>query len=294
MITKYSSQYFKEEIHAVCQTSRQWLNKRLTSSPSQLGLEIQVCNVVNQARQVAKRMGARAIFYTYNVAFVGVNKFEKIVAEQGLNVPKLKRRYIKTTNPIYENEDTNLISGIVLNRPRQVIVGDITYLISPKQTFYIFTLKDAYSSFILGLHAADNMRASNAIIALKQALKVDDLVNYKGTIHHTDAGSQYKSNVYKNKLHKYEMKQSIADTCLENGIAEQFNGLLKNDYLTVDANTTLWQVNKQLLKVQHFLNTKRKIKSLGNKTPKQFEQEQLQLPLNERKTKTLYDFEKQK
>jgi putative transposase len=294
MISKYSTQYHKEEILAVCQSSRQSISKALQTNTSNELLEMQICEVVSKARKVANRMGARAIFYTYDVSFVGVNKFEQLVSQQGLNVPKLKRRYIKTTQPLYEVEDVNLINGLILNRPRQLMVGDITYLLQTKKTYYIFTLKDAYSGFILGLHIADNMKASEALITLKQALKEGTAEQFKGTIHHTDAGSQYKSKLYKAKLTSCKMKQSIAENCLQNGIAEQLNGLIKNDYLSVDDNTTLPQIIKELDKIKQFLNTIRKVKSLGNKTPKQFEIEQLLLPINKRKTKTLYDFENKK
>lgn len=292
MIDKYSELYSKAEILRICSMSKQGFSKPIKLLHTNQLLEMQVCETVNTARKVAKRIGARAIFYTYNVTFIGVNRFEKITAAYGLNVPRLKRKYIKTTNPLYEQEDCNLINGIVLNRPRQVIVGDITYVITTLNTFYVFTLKDAYSGLILALHAADNMKAVEAIKALKQAFKEDLASNFIGTIHHTDAGTQYKSNAYKAILNRVQMKMSIAGNCLENGIAEQLNGLVKNDYLIIDDNTTLTELKKQLKATKAFLNEVRKVKGLSNKTPRVFEHEQMQLQKHLRKLKTLYDFKK--
>lgn len=287
MILKYSKEFTKHSILNVCCISRQGFRKNISPKES---LVLQVCHVVNEARKVGKRMGARAIFHTYGVDFVGINKFERIVAKQGLNVPALKRRYIKTTHPMYELDDQNLINGLVLNGSRQVIAGDITYVPLSNITYYIFTLKDAYSGLILSLHVADNMKAKEVLHALKEALKEDMPENFVGTIHHTDAGSQYKSNAYKKRLAKLEMKMSIAENCLENGMAEQLNGLVKNDYLVITNQTTLTQFRKQLKKIKTFLNDVRKVKALGYKTPRAFESEQNQLPINKRKTKTLYDF----
>lgn len=93
-------------------------------------------------------------------------------------------------------------------------------------------------------------------------------------------------------LSQAKMKMSIADNCLENGIAEQLNGLVKNEYLIIDDNRTLTEIKKQLKKIKYFFNDIRKTKGLGNKTPRVFEQEQLLLPVKMRKTKTLYDFQK--
>lgn len=125
MIEKYNGQYSKGEILNICEVSKQGFHKPLKQTDANAYKDLQVCQTVTDARKVAKRIGARAIFYTYIVDFVGVNKFEKITAAYGLNVPRLKRKYIKTTNPLYEQEDCNLITGIVLNRPGQVIVGEI-------------------------------------------------------------------------------------------------------------------------------------------------------------------------
>jgi transposase InsO family protein len=287
MILKYSESYTKQSILDVCGMTRQGFKKSVLPKPS---MERQVCEIVKEARKVGRRMGARAIFHTYGVDFIGINKFEQIVAKEGLNVPALKRRYVKTTQAVYEQEDKNLINGLVLNTPRQVIAGDITYVLLTNITYYIFTLKDAYSGLILALYATDNMKAEEALKALKEALKEDTLENFVNTIHHTDAGSQYKSNAYKNKLMKCGMKMSVAENCLENGMAEQLNGLVKNDYLTITHQTTLTQLRKQLKDIKHFLNNVRKVKLLGYKTPREFESEQIQLPKNQRVTKKLYDF----
>lgn len=223
---------------------------------------------VKKVREKHKNMGSRVMYHYLNIKELGINKFEKIISTSGFGVKTRKKR-IKTTDGIYDDWDKNLINGKVLNDINQVIAGDITYLILKDMNYYIFTLKDMYSKRIIGLHGSDNMMAANALKTLKQAIKLRGNTISK-CIHHTDAGSQYKSRVYKNALKKNKMEMSIAKNCLQNGMAEQLNGVLKNDYLEGQVKNVR-DLNRQLLKLKNLLNNERPVKELGYRTPIEFE-----------------------
>lgn len=214
-------------------------------------------------------MGSRVMYHQLKIDHIGINRFEKIVSEQGLTI-KVKRRRIVTTDGFYEKSDTNLINGLVLNHINQVISGDITYLVLKDKTYYIFTLKDMYSKRIIGLYGSDTMMATNAIITLKQAIKLRGK-SISNCIHHSDAGSQYKSKAYKNTLNKNQIKMSIAQNCLQNGMAEQLNGILKNDYIVKNIKN-LNDLNKQLIEIKRLINEEKPVKELQYKTPIEFEQ----------------------
>jgi putative transposase len=214
-------------------------------------------------------MGSRVMYHQLKIDHIGINKFEKIVSEQGLTI-KTKRRRIVTTDGFYEKSDTNLINGLVLNNINQVIAGVITYLILNDKTYYIFTLKDMYSKRIIGLYGSDSMMATNAIITLKQAIKLRGK-SISNCIHHSDAGSQYKSKAYKNTLNKNQIKMSIAENCLQNGMAEQLNGILKNDYIVKNIKNVN-DLNKQLIEIKRLINEEKPVKELQYKTPIEFEQ----------------------
>ncbi len=284
---KYPDRFSKAGVFRVCGLSRQGLAKALRAKTAVTALDLRVAAVVGTARREAPRMGARPMFHTYGVDFVGINRFEQTVAKLGLGVVARKKRGVRTTYGIHGPEDTNLINGLELNGPRQVIAGDITYFASKGRLYYIFTLKDAYSGLILGLTGSDNLRAENAVRALNKALRSGGMA---GAIHHSDAGSQYKSNAYKRLLLANNMAVSIADNCLENGMAEQFNGLIKNDYLMFRDIDTVRKLNSELKRLQGFLNNKRTVQGLGNLTPAAFEQYTATLPPEQRMEKKLHDF----
>lgn len=224
-------------------------------------------NAIN-VRKKHKKMGARVMYHNLRTDVVGINKFENILSKNGLNV-RIRKRRVVTTKGIYEENDKNLINGLTLNGINQVIAGDITYLTFKDKNYYIFTLKDMYSKRIIGLFGSDNMLAINAVKTLKQAIKLrGDDIRY--CIHHSDAGSQYKSKIYKRALKSKNIFMSIAENCLQNGMAEQLNGVIKNDYLNKEFKNVR-DLNRQLREIVRLINHERPVKELGYKTPCEFE-----------------------
>jgi putative transposase len=234
-------------------------------------------------------MGSRVMYHHLNIEHVGINKFEKILSNNGLSI-KVKRRRIITTEGIHEKDDKNQINGRTLSNINQVISGDITYLIMPDKTYYIFTLKDMYSKRIIGLHGSDNMLSMNAIITLRQGIKLRGS-GLEGCIHHTDAGSQYKSTVYKKLLKDNKMIRSIAQDCLQNGMAEQLNGVIKNDY-TISEVKNVKDLNKQLMEIKRLINENRPVESLSYMTPVEYEE--WLTKVNEKPKIILHDFTEEK
>ena len=268
---------------------RQLIYKKKKSLVLKRSINNSIVTMILNERKKNKRLGARRMYYKFNIKTIGVNKFEKIMSENNLSVKNRKKRII-TTQGVHEQDDRNLINGLILYDINQVIAGDITYLITKNKTYYIFTLKDMYSKRILGLDGSEDMTTESVLKALNQAYKLrGKSINY--CIHHTDAGSQYKSTLYKKYMKKHMLKPSYADNCLENGMAEQLNGMVKNDYLPSEIKNVN-ELKKLLKNIKKKLNEEIPIKELGYKTPIQFECEIEKIPLNQRKKIKLYDFKK--
>jgi transposase InsO family protein len=284
-----AGRFYKEDFYRANGFSRQFLYKKQKSEIKKGQEEQAIVSKVEEVRKKHKRMGSRVMFHHLKINFIGINKFEKIVSKNGLTI-QVRRKRIITTDGLYEKFDTNLINGLILYKINQVIAGDITYLIIGDKTYYIFTLKDMYSKRIIGLYASENMMAINAIITLNQAIKLrgKDIYN---CVHHSDAGSQYKSIKYKKSLKKNNIRMSIAENCLQNGMAEQLNGILKNDYILNEIKN-LRDLNNQLKEIKRLINEERPVKELNYKTPVEFEK-WLQITNNPPKM-ILYDFTKQK
>lgn len=281
--------HFKKDIYRAAFTTRQGYDKLRQQRKKQ---EVVVTSVIKQVGEIRKehpKMGSRPLFYKCNFEDIGINRFERIVQEEGLCIPR-KRIRITTTDGVHENTDHNLLKGQSLTGINQAIVGDITYFKPYNELYYIFTLKDAYSGRILSLQADVHMKAAVGVKALKEVSKIRGKEALKGCIHHTDAGSQYKSNLYKGLLKSLHMNMSISGNCLENGIAEQLNGVIKNDYLIHMDIRSLPQLKKALIKIIDLINNERPTKNLLYKTPSEYERYIESLPIDKRPRKYFYDF----
>ncbi len=56
---------------------------------------------------------------------------------------------------------------MILTRPEQAFVSDITYLKSKENTHYLSLVTDAYSRKIIGYKLSDNINVENVVQALK-------------------------------------------------------------------------------------------------------------------------------
>ncbi len=281
--------YNKEDFYQSNGFYRQFIYKKKKSKSLKKSIDNSIVSKITEERKVYKRLGARRMYYKLGIKTIGVNKFEKIMSENNLGV-KIKKKRIITTQGLREYGDINLINGLILNDINQVIAGDITYLITKDKTYYIFTLKDMYSKRILGLDGSENMMTVSVIKALHQACKQRGK-GINNCIHHTDAGSQYKSVLYKKYMRKYKLIPSYAENCLENGMSEQLNGMMKNDYLPSEIKN-INELRKHLKDLKKKLNEEIPIKGLGYKTPLQFENEIKNIPVKQHKQIHLYDFRK--
>ena len=135
------------------------------------------------------------------------------------------------------------------------------------------------------------MYAQCALETFYQLLKVRKKENLQGMIHHTDAGSQYLSKAYKAELEKYGTRISIAKNCLENGSAEQLNGVVKNDYLINYEIRNVKHLNKILQKIKKLINEEKPVALLGYRTPIEFEKYIKGLSNKDRPKVVLFDFE---
>jgi putative transposase len=279
-----------EDLYCVAGITRQAFHKYCNRKIATDNIEKEMLEKVKLVRKNHFRMGSRPLYYAAKIMEVGINKFERFMSNQGLTI-KQKRRRTRTTIAGPGSNFPNKINGLILNGINQVISGDITYYWENEKLYYIFTLKDLYSKRIVGLVGSDNMKALNAMKAFKQVIELRGIENLKSMIHHTDRGSQYKSNDYNLLLKSAKIDISMAYSCLENGSAEQLNGILKNDYLENLEVRNVKDLNKKLRTVMYLINEEKPVKALKYLTPVAFENKIKGLSIEEKPKFKLYDFE---
>lgn len=252
--------------------TRQAYQKRLKIQGEKHDMYKELEQVVMEQRQEKSRAGLRVIYYKQGLnKLLGVNQFEQQMSMRGYAL-KPYRSYIKTTDSRgHHFKFDNLISGMTINGENQVIVGDITYYQSISGLYYIFQFSDYYTLEIKGLVGSENMRGKNAEKCLRQVLTYNKIRKYENSlILHTDAGAQYRSNNFQNMLNSAQIRPSHAKNCLENGLSERENGILKNEYLIDYEIKNVQHLNIILSKIKHQINEVWPSKTLGYKTPKEY------------------------
>ncbi|WP_140400173.1 IS3 family transposase [Aeromicrobium sp. PE09-221] len=89
------------------------------------------------------------------------------------------------------------------SRPNQLWVADFTYVATWAGTVYVAFVFDVFSRRIVGWRAATRMRTDLVLDTLEHAIwtrRQAGITNLTGLIHHTDAGSQYVSFAFTQRL----------------------------------------------------------------------------------------------
>lgn len=218
---------------------------------------------------------------------MGRDKFCEIFMDLGYRVRRIKN-YTRTTVPTWFHYP-NLINGMQVLRPFQVVQSDITYFDLAGRFYYIVFIIDVYTREILGYNVSDNMRTASNIKALKMALSKIPEDEYVSLIHHSDRGSQYGSKEYMNILRDCQVSISMGETAQDNAFAERVNGTIKNEYLKLWSIPDLRTLRTKTRKAVNHYNSKRLHLAFKNKySPLQFKENVLNLNTQERPKVIIY------
>lgn len=256
--------------------SRQSFYKQLASGREHTEKWSELPKLVhNYRKKKDARAGSRSLYYNLNIKEkygVGVNKFERIMAEYKLTLNPLRVRVVTTKSSMQSWNYKNLLPGRELTAICQAIAGDITYVHVAGKRHYVFTLIDLYSNRIIGYDLVDNMKSSVAESVLLTAIDLRGLEAMEGCIHLTDGAGQYFSKVYIDLITiRFKMQMSCAKSCMENGYAEQRNATIKHHFMPLIKGQTISAARNELKRHITFYNHERKQESLGWRCPVEFE-----------------------
>ena len=246
-----------------------WYKKQRTIYKRAVEEQI-ILEKVRRIKSKMPRIGARKLLEILRQESIqiGRDKLFEILRRNGLLVRRRRARVLTTQSFHWMRKYPNLIKEMHVSRPNQLWVSDITYVRTTEQIMYLFLITDAYSRMILGYKLSENLKAINAVMALKMALRSQP-ISIMNLIHHSDRGIQYCSNEYVSILKSKKVRISMTENGdpLENAIAERVNGILKDEWLYDMDPIERDEIEKIVSKVVLIYNSDRPHMSIDMLTP---------------------------
>jgi transposase InsO family protein len=223
------------------------------------------------ARRIAAKLTARG-------SRVGRRAVRTMMRRQDLRAIAPRRFRPRTTDSRHTVEPSPNLLLDAANAPcgpREVLVGDITYLpLRSGRWGYLASWQDKFSKRVVGWAVEERMTEGLVLKAFERAVARGGVE--RRTIVHTDRGAQYVSNNFRALLAANGCRQSMSrrGNCWDNAQAESFFSRYKAELLEDGLFTDVSQARSETFSyIEGYYNRMRRHSALGYKTPEEFERE---------------------
>jgi transposase InsO family protein len=206
--------------------------------------------------------------------YVSRRRIGRLLAQAGLRC-KTRRKYKAPTmaGQAQTVAPNQLNREFTVDAPNKVYVGDITYVPTGEGWLYLAVVLDLCSRAVVGWSMANHMRAELVNQALAMALSQRQPA--AGLLMHTDRGSQYGADSYRQLLRQHGIEPSMSRTgnCWDNAVAESFFHTLKTELIYVEEYDTHEQAQTAVFEyIEVFYNRQRCHSANGYLAPLVYEQ----------------------
>ncbi len=163
---------------------------------------------------------------------VGRDQVARLMRAEGIRgASRAKKRYTTRRDPTAVRAPDLVQRDFTASRPNEKWVADFTYCSTWSGIVYVTFIIDVFSRRIVGWKAARTMHTSLVLDALNMAAWTRRGVDLDGVICHSDAGSQYTSIAYTERLEEIDAAPSIGTVgdSFDNAMAESVIGLFKTE-----------------------------------------------------------------
>ena len=161
---------------------------------------------------------------------VSYSTVRRTMSEMGiLHHRRTPRGITKATTEIQDRK--NLIKrDFTAKKPLEKLLSDITEIQCCDGKLYLSAVLDCYNGEILSAAMDNNMKKELCIRTVKE-LKMLYGKKLEGAIFHSDRGSQYTSEAFREELREARLIQSLSGTghCFDNARMESFFATLKKE-----------------------------------------------------------------
>lgn len=161
---------------------------------------------------------------------VGRDQAARLMKANGMRgATRAKKRFTTRPDPAHSRAPDLVRRNFVADRPDRLWVADFTFCSTWSGIVYIAFVVDVFSRRIVGWKAARTMHTSLVLDALNMAAWTRRRVSLDGLVCHSDAGSQYTSIAYTDRLAEIGAAPSVGTVAdsFDNAMAETTIGLFK-------------------------------------------------------------------
>jgi putative transposase len=181
--------------------------------------------------------GPRKVWLQLNREGVEVARctVERLMRQMGLAGARRGQRVVTTRPDAAAARPADLVQRRFRPlAPNRLWVADYTYVSTWSGMVYVAFVIDAYARRILGWRASMSMRTGLVLDTIEQAIwtrQREGVTDLAGLVHHTDAGSQYTSIAFTERLAEAGVDASVGAVgdALDNALAESVIGLFKTE-----------------------------------------------------------------
>jgi putative transposase len=273
-------------VEPICRTlqvapSTYYAAKKRETSPSARAVHDAVMIQVLTALWVANRKvyGAHKLWKAALRADVAIGRDQvaRLMRAAGLVGVTRRRKVFTTRSDPEATRAADLVNRIFnTDRPDALWVTDLTYVPTRSGMAYVCFIVDAFSRRIVGWRVAANMKTEMVLDALEMARLARGGRRLVGLVAHSDAGSQFTSVRFTERLEEIGARPSIGTVAdsYDNALAETTNGLYKAECV-YGPDTRGWDdvdhVELATLGWVHWFNETRLHGHCGDVPPAEFE-----------------------
>ena len=157
----------------------------------------------------------------------------RVMEEIGISHrPKRKPNGITKADKEARKSDDLIKRNFRANKPLEKCITDVTEIKTLDGKLYISAIFDCFDLTVLGLEMDTNMKETLCEKTLENAYKA--YPDIRGSILHSDRGTQYTSELYRKAIKKYGIKQSMNSAggrCHDNARCESMWARFKEELL---------------------------------------------------------------
>ena len=210
---------------------------------------------------------------------LGRDQVARLMRELGIEgVSRLRKKVFTTRQDPDALRAPDLVNrNFTATAPNQLWVTDLTYVPTRSGMAYVCFIVDAFSRRIVGWRAAANMKTDMVLDALEMARASRGSRRLVGLVTHSDAGSQFTSVRFTERLEEIGARPSIGTVAdsFDNALAETTNGLYKTECVYGPDAPRPWddvdEVELATLSWVHWFNEQRLHSHCGDVPPAEFE-----------------------